>query len=163
MMASMQWGPKIETRKQRHQAADSEGFYKVTDFELASEEPIDLSSNFEVHGAVELSEAERQCLALGPKFMETPNLNVEDYVVEVELECVKSRMELVKREEVLKSAGVVSEETLRMYDKQDKDSRQIFDSEKGALQLSKQRVTDAKHNTRSYPPRLAKAEDEDNL
>ena len=149
-----------KVRENQNRATTVTKFYKVTDAELSREVPVDLSSNYEVYGNVQLTEAEKQCLSLGPKYMESPDLGIEDFEVEVELECVKSRMELVKREEVRKSVGTVTEEALLDYEKRDKESREIFNTVTGTLNMSKQRVTDAKYNIRSYPPRQAKTEDE---
>ena len=137
-------------------------FYRVTDEDLENEEVFDTSSNFEVYGDVELSEAEKTCLSLGPKFMVVSDLNDEDFEVKAEMECVKQRMELSKRAEIKNSVGggEVTLAHLESYELTDRKGREIFDRETGILNMSKQRVTDAKHNTRSNPPRMAKTADE---
>ena len=69
-------------------------------------------------------------------------------------------MELAKQEEVSKSTGELTDQALREHEQEDKKSRQVFDANSGSLSMSMQRVTDAKHNIRSFPPRMAKTENE---
>ena len=130
-------------------------YYKVTDSELDKVKEEVVGEQFVVYGNVILNESEKKCLSLGPKFMITPELNEEDYEVEVEVEAVKTRMELHKQRE-LKEVDESREEN----EKRDKESRNIFNEQKGELQMSKMRVTDAKYNIRSYPPREAGTRDE---
>ena len=137
-----------------------ENWYKVLDDELESCEKIDLSRNFEVYGNVLLTQAEEACLNLGPKFMMTPILDLEDYEVEVELECVKARMELKNRAEVAEEDGTVLEEELQKYKERYRESREIFDARSGELDMSRMTVTDTKYNIRSFPIRAAKPTEE---
>ena len=67
----------------------------------------------------------KQCLTLGPKFMLTPKLNVEDFEVEVELDCVKQRMELWKREEATDEDGILIDEDLEVTEREWKKSRDL--------------------------------------
>ena len=92
--------------------------------------------------------------------METPYLKSQAFEVEVELECVKTRMELIKREEVESAAGEVTDQALEVKEREDKISREVFDTESGTLSMCKERVTDAKYNARSFPPRMASIGDE---
>ena len=130
-----------------------ERFYKVTDEELANESQPEVFDNYVVYGNVILSDNEKKCLNLGPKFMITPELSRENYEVEVEVEAVKTRMEVHKINEI-KEARIenVEEERIR-EEKEDKQSRKVYDEETCVMQMSKLRVTDAKYNTRSFPPR----------
>ena len=147
-------------KKFQEQMRNTNNWYKVTDQELEQELPLPVGNNFEVYGDVELSEPEKQCLALGPKFMLTPKLNDEDYEVEVELECVKQRMELKKREEAADENGVVNEEDLERAGREWKESREVYEEDTGVLDMSKMAVTDTKYNIRSHPKRAATVENE---
>ena len=150
--------------KKRRRGTESkrgdETWFKMCDKELERSEEIDQSENFKVYGDVELTNAEKACLNLGPKFMMTPILNSEDYEVEVELECVKARMELKNREEVAEEDGTVLEEDLRKYKEEYRERRKIFDPKKRVLDMSKMSVTDTKYNIRSYPIKEANPRDE---
>ena len=64
-------------------------------------------------------------------------------------------MELHKQKEIKEM-----EESREENEKRDRDSRKVFDEECGKLQMSKMRVTDAKYDVRSYPPREAGTKDE---
>ena len=151
---------KDKCKKQR---ANYETFCKVTDADLSTIDSIDTSSNFEIYGEISLTEEERQCLSLGPKYMITPKLNKEDFEVEVEMECVKTRMELIKRNEAI---GQIDPESSDSQVAEDEDSeamseienmyrkdKEIYDETSGTLDMSKLLVTDAKYNIRSFPPR----------
>ena len=135
-------------------------FYLVTDEELKVEGQEPEYLNYEVYGNVVLSKQEKDCLSLGPKYMVTPRLIKEDFQVELEVECVKTRIEISSREEVEDETGDVEDEDMEMMRAIDRETREIFDREKGELNMSKLRVTDAKYNTRSFPPRETNTEDE---
>ena len=92
--------------------------------------------------------------------MMTPRLDKEDFEVEAELECVKQRMELKKREEVAEEDGTVTEEDLQNAEAAYKESKKVFDEQKKILDMSKMTVTDAKYNIRSFPMRAAAANHE---
>ena len=141
-----------------------DSWYKVRDEDLAEVGEVDLSKNYEVYGDIELRSEEIECLNLGPKFMVVPKLNTEDFEVELELECVKARMELKNREEVKKEDGTVSEIDLEWHKRQYRERKDIcyernevwFDrGPERVLDMSKMRVTDAKYNIRSDPTRAA--------
>ena len=149
---------KIANREQTKESINKENeetkFYKVTDEELKNEPRLE-EDNYVVYGDVHLSEPEKKCLNLGPKFMITPQMNKEDYQVEIEVEAVKTRMEIHKYKELKDMEGKVTESEKISIEKEDRLSREVFDKEEGTLRMSKLRVTDAKYNTRSYPPREA--------
>ena len=146
-------------QNQNHDYVDT--FYKWSDKDLEESSACvkDNSEAFVVYGNVRLSEEEKQCLSLGPKFMETPPLNKQDFEVELELGCIKTRMELIKQSEV-EEVEDLTEEALKKHEVDERDSRSVFNQNTGVLQMSKQRVTDAKYNTRSFPPRVADMNDE---
>ena len=134
-------------------------FYLVTDDELKTGGIQSETRNYEVYGNVELSREEIECLSLGPKYMTMPELDREDFEVEVEVECVKSRIEINNRKEV-EEGGKVDDEELEMMREIEKKGREIYDKDSGELSMSKLRVTDAKYNTRSFLPREVDTEDE---
>ena len=150
----------MEDREEKEYVGRNGRFFLVTDEDLQREGPTTECKNYEVYGNIILSEYEKDCLSLGPKYMVTPRLEREDFEVEVEAECVKTRLEIKDREEAKDENGEVIEEDLERIREEDRKSRQIFDQEKGELSMSKLRVTDAKYNTRSFPPREAKNEAE---
>ena len=130
-------------------------YYKISDVELETVKEDVLKEQYVVYGDILLNESEKKCLNLGPKYMVTPNLNNEDFEVEVEMEAVKTRMELHKQVEIKNG-----EQSEKEINEKDRKSREIFDSENGTLQMSKMRVTDAKYNVRSYPPREVDVDNE---
>ena len=101
-------------KREIHNRSDprEERFYLVTDEELSIDGEINKQQNYEVYGNILLTENERKCLELGPKYMTTPTLEREDFEVEVEIESVKTRLELKEREEAMDEEGDVDEETL---------------------------------------------------
>ena len=138
-------------------------FYLVTDEELRAHEKLEKERNYEVYGDVQVTDEEISCLELGPKYMVTPNLKREDFEVEVEIESVKTRLELVKREEVMDEDGEVDEKVLESQRNQERDQRQILNKEERTLDMRKLKVTDAKYNVRSFFPRAAAPKDESKL
>jgi len=153
----------VEKSKKREEATRfrnrNNRHYKITDEELKNEPEIN-DENFVVYGRVDLSNAEKKCLNLGPKYMITPQLVQEDYEVEVELEAVKTRIELHKIKDMKEAGEDVTDEEKCKIEAIDKDSRQVFDKNTSTLRMSKLRVTDAKYNIRSYPPREAETTSE---
>ena len=150
---------KKDERARKHNNREHQ-WYRVTDEELKGLGPVDIGNNFEVYGNVQLSEPEKKCLALGPKYMMTPRLNREDFEVEAEMECVKQRMELWKRSEEADEDGYVDEKDLEEAETDYKEKKKIYQKDEGILNMSKMVVTDAKYNTRSDPIRAAAKKEE---
>ena len=142
--------------RNRKYSTEGERFYKVLDKELSNVEPIH-SSNFVVYGIDNIRKEEEDCLSLGPKYMVTPKLEKEDFEVEVEMECTKTRLEILKRKKV-EVEGEVLEELVEEEEKDYREDKLIY--ENGVLNMSKMAVTDAKYNLRSFPPRETSAEEE---
>ena len=82
-----------------------------------------------MYGDVQLTDEEISCLELGPKYMVTPTLKREDFEVEVEIESVKTRLELKEREAAKDEDGEVDEEDLECRRDQERELRQILDKE----------------------------------
>ena len=136
-----------------------ERFYKVTDAELSKMAHV-REDNFIICGEVSLSEEEKQCLTLGPKYMIKPEMKREDMEVELEIECIKTRMELIKRDETDPEDEEEPQGTASDAEQTFKQSTTIYDAEEKTLDMSRLLVTDAKYNTRSYPPRRIEPEHE---
>ena len=147
-------------RKAKQQTREEHKWYRVTDEELGEIEPIDVGDNYEVYGDIHLSEPEKKCLALGPKFMMTPKLSKEEFEVEAEMECVKQRMELWKRSQEADDEGNVDERDLEEAESNYREKKEIYRKDKGILNMRKLTVTDAKYNTRSDPIRAAAKKEE---
>ena len=145
-------------REQGHQRS-----YLVTDEELLAHGKLEEKKNYEVYGDVQLTDGEVRCLELGPKYMVTPALKREDFEVEVEIESVKTRLELKEREEVMEENGDVDDKDLEWRRDQERERRQIFDREHKTLEMRKLKVTDAKYNVRSFFPRAAASKEESRL
>ena len=144
----------------KHMQKRNNKYYSVTDEELKTEEIRPIDKNYEVYGNITLSEPEENCLSLGPKYMVTPKIDKEDFEVEVEVECVKTRLEIAERERSKEEDGEINTEELESMKEEERKERQIFNKESGELSMSKLRVTDAKYNTRSFLPRETENEDE---
>ena len=100
---------------------------------MKNEPPI-IEENFVQYGDIQLSDEEKKCLDLGPKFMITPQMNKEDYQVEVEIEAVKTRMELHKLKDIEEENGKISEDSKKKIEKEDRESREVFNKKtKGSL------------------------------
>lgn len=149
-----------KNKRRGHGTEQEERFYLVTDSELNRARKKKVEKKFEVYGDIVISQEEKECLSLGPKYMTTPRLNREDFEVEVEVECVKTRLELIKRKEVMEDVGTVEEAELEHAERQQKEKREIFDQQTGKLTMSKMAVTDTKFNTRSFPPRESEVNEE---
>ena len=161
---------KKEDRRRIERSGEEEEdsrFYKVTDDDLSHVPEGRSENNFVVYGDCTISEEEEQCLSLGPKFMVTPNLNTEDFEVELETECVKTRMELIKRDVIDQEEEDDNdrpeeddEENIRIIDLMHKEDKRIYNETDGILDMSKMLVTDVKYNVRSFPPRQSPPEQE---
>ena len=149
-----------ENKNKNKDERDNYRFYKVLDKELRQEEPLPMKNNFEVYGNVALSENEKQCLSLGPKYMIDPKLNRENFEVEIEMECIKTRFELKEREKVQeeKEKGNITEKDMKEAREKNRKDREILDEKN--LRMSHLAVTDTKYNVRSFFPREAEEEDE---
>ena len=89
---------KDKKRKNNKRQTDVDNrFYLITDTELESDGMIPRKNNFKVYGDVDISKQEEECLSLGPKYMTTPKLNRDLFEVEIEVESVKTRYEIVER------------------------------------------------------------------
>ena len=153
---------KEKIYQQKKKPSNTYDFFKLNDEDLQDVEQTNISDNFEVYGDVTISEAEKQCLELGPKFMQTPKLDREHFEVEIEMENIKTRMELIKYQDI-GDLETVTEEELLAEEQADRDKRTIFDPNTKVLNMSKKRVTDAKYNTRSFLPRMIDVENESKI
>ena len=112
-----------------------------------------------MYGEVQLDEDMKAYLNLGPKFRENAKIKREDLEVEVEMTAVQTRMQKRKQAEEDNEKESDDETRKRLEDDEER-MRNVYDPEKRSISFARQRATDAKYNTRSFLPRMAKAEDE---
>jgi hypothetical protein len=137
--------------------------YKVTDEELEDEMKKDENReviNYVVYDEIVLDEDEESYLKLGPKFREFNDINDEENEIETEIHCIKARMEIRNREEIKDDDGNYSVADRKKIDDDYKLNKKIYEEEGKKLSMAKQRVTDSKYNTRSFPPRMAEKKEE---
>ena len=149
----------MKRKNYKKQTDVEDRFYLITDTELESDGMIPRKKNFEVYGDVNISKQEEKCLSLGPKYMITPKLDRDLFEVEIEVESVKTRYEIVERMQVMEEDGEVKKEDLQGLRERNKEDKSIVTKD-GYLRMSHLRATDAKYNVRSAIPKSVNNEDE---
>ena len=89
--------------------------------------------------------------------MKHVKLDKEDTEVEAEVYLIQQRMELRKQAEMKDGNGNdnVTEEEREKLEEEEVENRTVLNPKTNSLSMARQKVTDTKYNTRSFPPRTA--------
>ena len=118
------------------------------------------SDGFVIYSDIELSDEEKEYLNLTPKYREFEKLDIEKWHVEVEVNSIKTRWELMNRNKRDENNKDKTEEELHAEEEMARESTDIYNKETQSVTMSNLRVTDLPSVTRLFPPRPAGGQDE---